>query len=45
MWVMSAKDKDGYSWVKVAEPFRWKFFKHHVAFGEEVPAGFKVIFH
>jgi hypothetical protein len=37
------EDKDGYSWVKVAEPSEWKL-KHHVAFGEEVPAGFKVIF-
>lgn len=35
--------EDGYSWVKVAEPNVWKL-KHHVAFGEEVPAGFKVIF-
>ena len=38
-----SEDKDGYSWVKVAEPSEWKL-KHHVAFGEEVPAGFKVIF-
>jgi hypothetical protein len=37
------EDKDGYVWVKVAEPSEWKL-KHHVAFGEEVPAGFKVIF-
>lgn len=37
------EDKDGYGWVKVAEPSEWKL-KHHVAFGEEVPAGFKVIF-
>jgi hypothetical protein len=37
------EDKDGYSWVKVAEPSEWNL-KHHVAFGEEVPAGFKVIF-
>lgn len=37
------EDKAGYSWVKVAEPSEWKL-KHHIAFGEEVPAGFKVIF-
>jgi len=38
-----SEDKDGYLWLKVAEPSIWKP-KHHVAFGEEVPAGFKVIF-
>lgn len=37
------EDKDGYVWVKVAEPSEWKL-KHHVAFGEEVQKGHKVIF-
>jgi len=38
-----SEDKDGYLWLKVAEPSIWKP-KHHVAFGEEVPKGFNVIF-
>lgn len=37
------EDKDGYVWVKIAEPKEWRQ-KHHIVFGEEVPAGFKVIF-
>lgn len=37
------KDKYGYVWVKIAEPKQWRQ-KHHIVFGEEVPAGFKVIF-
>lgn len=37
------KDKDGYVWVKIAEPKEWRQ-KHHIVFGEEVPVGFKVIF-
>lgn len=37
------KDKDGYVWVKIAEPSEWKL-KHHIAFGEPVPTGHKVIF-
>jgi len=37
------KDKDGYVWVKIAEPSEWKL-KHHVAYGEPVPTGHKVIF-
>ena len=37
------KDKDGYVWVKIAEPSAWKL-KHHIAYGEPVPTGHKVIF-
>jgi len=37
------KDKDGYVWVKIAEPSEWKL-KHHIAYGEPVPTGHKVIF-
>ncbi len=37
------QDKDGYVWVKIAEPSEWKL-KHHVAYGEPVPTGHKVIF-
>jgi len=37
------KDKDGYVWVKIAEPSAWKL-KHHIAYGEPVPTGHKLIF-
>ena len=37
------KDKDGYVWVKIAEPSEWKL-KHHIAYGEPVPTGHKLIF-
>ena len=37
------KDKDGYVMVKIAEPSVWQY-KHHVAYGEPVPTGHKVIF-
>lgn len=37
------ENKDGYSWVKVAEPSEWKM-KHHVVFGDDVPKGHKIIF-
>lgn len=37
------KDKYGYVWVKIAEPKQWRQ-KHHIAYGEEVPTGHKVIF-
>lgn len=37
------QDKDGYVMVKVAEPNVWQY-KHHVAYGEPVPTGHKVIF-
>lgn len=37
------EDKDGYLMVKIAEPNVWRY-KHHIAFGEEVPKGFNVIF-
>lgn len=37
------QDKDGYLMVKVAEPSVWQY-KHHVAYGEPVPTGHKVIF-
>jgi len=37
------KDKYGYVWVKIAEPSEWKL-KHHIAYGEPVPTGHKVIF-
>lgn len=35
--------KDGYVMVKIAEPNVWQY-KHHVAYGEPVPTGHKVIF-
>lgn len=38
-----SEDKDGYVWVKIAEPSEWKL-KHHIAYGEPVPTGHKVIF-
>lgn len=37
------EDKDGYLMVKIAEPSVWQY-KHHIAFGEPVPKGHKVIF-
>lgn len=37
------QDKDGYVMVKIAEPNVWQY-KHHIAFGEPVPKGHKVIF-
>ena len=37
------QDKDGYVWVKIAEPSAWKL-KHHIAYGEPVPTGHKLIF-
>ena len=37
------KDKYGYVWVKIAEPSEWKL-KHHIAYGEPVPTGHKLIF-
>ena len=37
------QDKDGYVMVKIAEPSVWQY-KHHVAYGEPVPTGHKVIF-
>ncbi|HQZ60446.1 MAG TPA: HNH endonuclease, partial [Acinetobacter sp.] len=37
------QDKDGYVMVKVAEPSVWQY-KHHVAYGEPVPTGYKVVF-
>jgi len=37
------EDKDGYVWVKIAEPKEWRQ-KHHIVFGEDVPTGHKVIF-
>jgi len=37
------QDKDGYVMVKIAEPNVWQY-KHHVAYGEPVPTGHKVIF-
>lgn len=37
------EDKDGYVWVKVAEPSEW-VAKHHIVFGEDVPTGHKLIF-
>ena len=37
------QDKDGYVMVKEAEPNVWQY-KHHVAYGEPVPTGHKVIF-
>lgn len=37
------QDKYGYVMVKVAEPNVWQY-KHHVAYGEPVPTGHKVIF-
>lgn len=30
-------------WVKIAEPSAWKL-KHHIVYGEPVPAGHKIIF-
>ena len=38
-----SEDKDGYLMVKIAEPNVWRY-KHHIAFGEPVPKGHKVIF-
>ena len=38
-----SEDKYGYLMVKIAEPSEWKL-KHHVAYGEPVPTGHKVIF-
>lgn len=38
-----SEDKDGYLIVKIAEPNVWQY-KHHIAFGEPVPTGHKVIF-
>ena len=38
-----SEDKDGYLMVKIAEPNVWRY-KHHIAFGEPVPKGNKVIF-
>lgn len=40
---VGTETKDGYVWVKIAEPSEWKL-KHHVAYGEPVPTGHKVIF-
>jgi len=37
------KDKDGYVFVKIAEPSEWRL-KHHIVYGEPVPTGHKVIF-
>ena len=37
------QDKYGYVMVKVAEPNVWQY-KHHIAYGEPVPTGHKVIF-
>ena len=37
------QDKDGYVMVKIAEPNVWKL-KHHIAYGEPVPTGHKLIF-
>jgi len=37
------KDKDGYVFVKIAEPSEWRL-KHHIVYGEPVPAGHKIIF-
>lgn len=37
------QDKYGYVMAKVAEPNVWQY-KHHVAYGEPVPTGHKVIF-
>ena len=37
------QDKYGYVMVKEAEPNVWQY-KHHVAYGEPVPTGHKVIF-
>lgn len=38
-----SEDKDGYLMVKIAEPNVWRY-KHHIAYGEPVPTGHKVIF-
>ena len=38
-----SEDKDGYLVVKIAEPNVWRY-KHHIAYGEPVPKGHKVIF-
>lgn len=38
-----SEDKDGYLIVKIAEPSVWQY-KHHIAYGETVPNGHKVIF-
>lgn len=38
-----SEDKDGYLIVKIAEPNVWRY-KHHIAYGEPVPKGHKVIF-
>ena len=38
-----SEDKDGYLIVKIAEPSVWQY-KHHIAYGEPVPKGHKVIF-
>ena len=38
-----SEDKDGYLMVKIAEPNVWRY-KHHIAFGEPVLKGHKVIF-
>ncbi len=38
-----SEDKGGYLMVKIAEPNVWRY-KHHIAFGEPVPKGHKVIF-
>ena len=37
------QDKYGYVMAKVAEPNVWQY-KHHIAYGEPVPTGHKVIF-
>lgn len=38
-----SEDKVGYLMVKIAEPNVWRY-KHHIAYGEPVPKGHKVIF-
>ena len=38
-----SEDKDGYLMLKIAEPNVWQY-KHHIAYGEPVPKGHKVIF-
>ena len=38
-----SEDKYSYLMVKIAEPNVWRY-KHHIAFGEPVPTGHKVIF-